>query len=312
MIPAEETFDGTWPFKPRFFDGTGFSQHYVDEGQGDPVVCLHGEPTWGYLYRNFIPSLSETNRVIVPDHMGFGKSETPQDRIYTIKTHAENLEALVKHLDLTNITLVMQDWGGSIGAGFTLRNSERVKRLCLLNTACGYGGTGKGMIEDDGPERLKRKFTPWFKYVKSHYDAGTYYDTVGDLGNHVLSVMKTVGFQNTAQVNDTWIRAYSTPFLTREECIGAIEFPLDALEGRILAYREEGMSLVDKLKGKPAMLAVGMMDGAIDPEVMFADFRALFPDGPIVRLPNAGHYCQEDVPETLVALIQQFMQMTPN
>lgn len=312
MIPSNETFDGTWPFTPHFFDGAGFSQHYVDEGQGDPIVCLHGEPTWGYLYRKFILPLSETNRVIVPDHMGFGKSETPQDRVYTVKTHAENLEALVKHLDLTNITLVMQDWGGSIGAGFTLRNSERVKRLCLLNTACGYGGTGKGMIEDDSPDRLKRKFMPWFKYVKSHYDAGTYYDTVGDLGNHVLSVMKTVGFQNTGQVDDTWIRAYSTPFPTREECIGAIEFPLDALEGRILAYREEGMPLVEKLKAKPAMLAVGMMDGAIDPEVQFADFKALFPDGPIVPLPNAGHYCQEDMPGTLVALIQQFVQMTGN
>ena len=310
MIPAEETFDGTWPFKPRFFNGAGFSQHYVDEGQGDPVVCLHGEPTWGYLYRKFIPPLSETNRVIVPDHMGFGKSETPQDRVYTIKTHAENLEALVEHLDLTNITLVMQDWGGSIGAGFTLRNSERVKRLCLLNTACGYGGTGKGMIEDDSPNRLKRKFTPWFKYVKSHYDAGTYHDTVGDLGNHIPSVMKMIGFQNTAQVDDTWVRAYSSPFPTREECIGAIEFPLDALEGRVLAYREEGMAMVDKLKAKPAMLAVGMMDGAIDPEVMFADFEALFPDAPIVRLPNAGHFCQEDAPGTLIALIQQFMQMS--
>ena len=310
MIPADETFDGTWPFVHLFFDGTGFKKHYIDEGEGDPIICLHGEPKWGFLYRNFIPPLAATHRVIVPEHMGFGKSETPQDRIYTIKTHSENLEALVEHLDLKNITLVMQDWGGSIGSGFALRHPDRVSRLCLLNTACGYGGTGKGMIEDNSPDRLKRKFTPWFKYVSEHYKAGTYRDAIGGLGDHILSIMKTVGFQDTAAVDDTWSRAYSMPVPTKEECLGAIEFPLDALEGRILEYRKEGLPLVNNLKSKPAMLAVGMKDGAIDPEVQFADFKALFPDGPIVRLPNAGHYCQEDAPETLVALIQQFIQMT--
>ena len=84
MIPSEETFNGTWPFTPHFSDASGFRQHYVDEGPRDAevLICLHGEPTWGYLYRNFIPRLSERYRVIVPDHMGFGKSETPQDRVY--------------------------------------------------------------------------------------------------------------------------------------------------------------------------------------------------------------------------------------
>ena len=72
MIPANETFDGTFPFEPHFSDAPGFRMHYVDEGEGEPVVLLHGEPTWGYLYRNFIPGLSETNRVVVvPDHMSF-------------------------------------------------------------------------------------------------------------------------------------------------------------------------------------------------------------------------------------------------
>src|SRR5919108_3740989 len=80
MIPADETFDGTFPFKPHFTNAPGFRMHYVDEGEGDPIVCLHGEPTWAYLYRNFIPPLSKRHRVIVPDHMGFGRSETPVDR----------------------------------------------------------------------------------------------------------------------------------------------------------------------------------------------------------------------------------------
>src|SRR5947209_19671417 len=80
MIDAQETFGGTWPFKAHYFDGNGFRMHYVDEGAGEALVCLHGEPTWGYLYRRFIGPLSRTHRVVVPDHMGFGKSETPRDR----------------------------------------------------------------------------------------------------------------------------------------------------------------------------------------------------------------------------------------
>ena len=98
MIAADETFDGTWPFEARFSEASGFRQHYVDEGprEGETILCLHGEPTWGYLYRNMIGPLAESYRVVVPDHMGFGKSETPQDREYTLRTHVENLEAFVK------------------------------------------------------------------------------------------------------------------------------------------------------------------------------------------------------------------------
>ena len=99
MIAEDETFDGTWPFAPFFFGGCGFKQHYVIEpGPGDPILLLHGEPTWGYLYRHFIPPLSRYGTVVVPDHMGFGKSETPQDRSYLIRDHVDNLEGLIDHL----------------------------------------------------------------------------------------------------------------------------------------------------------------------------------------------------------------------
>ncbi len=87
MIAESETFGGTWPYKANFCTVAGFSQHYVDEGSknSEVIICLHGEPTWGYLYRRFIESLSKTYRVVVPDHMGFGKSETPQIRIILSK-----------------------------------------------------------------------------------------------------------------------------------------------------------------------------------------------------------------------------------
>jgi haloalkane dehalogenase len=139
MIPAEETFDGTWPFAPHFSDASGFRQHYVDEGPrgGETILCLHGEPTWGYLYRHMIGPLAEEHRVVVPDHMGFGKSETPQDRIYTLQTHVENLERFVDDLGLDGLTIVCQDWGGPMAGAYALRNPQRVKRVFLMNTLFG-------------------------------------------------------------------------------------------------------------------------------------------------------------------------------
>ncbi len=303
MIEANETFDGSFPFAPHFSTAPGFRMHYVDEGAGEVIVCLHGEPTWGYLYRNFIPPLAQTHRVIVPDHMGFGKSETPQDREYTAKTHVENLTAFVEDLNLTDITLVGQDWGGVFAGAYTVRHPDRVKRLFLMNTLCGYGIGGR---EELPPIQSSR----WFEWIAGGIENGRTEAVLSNLGSTVLSVMKIIGFENTGAVDDTWIRAYSAPFPTPEECKGALEFPYDVHFGRILEYMVEGFPGVDALKSKPAMLAEGMKDHAIPPETAIADFKALWPDGRVVELPNAGHFCQEDEPDTLVALIQQFFQTT--
>jgi haloalkane dehalogenase len=298
MIHEDENFNGTWPFAPHFFGGNGFRMHYVDEGQGDPIVCLHGEPTWGYLYRRFIPRLSSNNRVIVPDHMGFGKSETPRDREYSLKAHVENLTHLIDNLDLKNITFVIQDWGGLIGCAYALRHPERVKRLFLLNTLSGYGNAPR-----DG-------LSPWFAFVKKHYDAGTWQEIIGNLDANALSIMKIMGFENSAAIDANWIAAYSAPFPTKQDCPGATEFPLDALLNRIAPYIKEGMPLIDGLKSKPAMLTVGMKDRTILPQRQIADFKAVWPNRPIVELPNAGHFSQEDAPDTIIALIQNFIQST--
>ncbi len=258
MIAADETFDGTWPFAPHFSTAAGFRQHYVDEGprDGEVIVCLHGEPTWGYLYRSFIPPLARDHRVVVPDHMGFGKSETPQDRVYTLQTHVENLEKLLDDLDLTDITFVCQDWGGPITGAYTIRHPDRVKRVFLMNTLFGYGGTT--------PPAEK---TPWFQWIEKHEEAGTLRGLLGELGSTVLSVMKIIGFQNSAAVDETWIRAYSAPFPDRESCIGAIEFPLDVHYSRFQKYVIEGLQTgnLEKVKAKPAMLASGDMDFGIAP-----------------------------------------------
>ncbi|MEM7098654.1 MAG: alpha/beta fold hydrolase [Pseudomonadota bacterium] len=304
MIDADETFSGTWPFAPHFSTVNGFRQHYVDEGRENDqvVICLHGEPTWGYLYRNFIPTLAQYYRVIVPDHMGFGKSETPQDKVYTMQTHVENLAGLIDELELTDITFVCQDWGGPITGAYTIRNPERVKRLALMNTLFGYGG------DQPNPEPSN-----WFKWIAHHYEAGTLEGILGELGSTVLSVMKIIGFENSSAVDDTWIKAYSAAFPDRPSCIGGIEFPLDVHLQRAFPYMLAGLETgnLDAVKAKPAMLALGLRDKAIRPENALADFKAIFPNGPISTFENAGHFCQEDIPQTLVALIHQFIQSNP-
>ena len=301
MIDAKETFNGSWPFKPNFFRGNGFSQHFVDEGPRDapPIILLHGEPTWGYIYRKFIPALSKKNRVIVPDHMGFGKSETPQDKEYTLKTHVENLSNLIEFLDLKNITFVGQDWGGPIIGAYSIRNIKNVKSYFLINTLFGYS-------REDRPQSL----SPWFKWIKNHYDDKTLDGILGELGSTVLSVMKIPNFTNSEVIDDDWINAYSSQFPDRASCKGAINFPLDALLNRMVPYILEGFKLGDlkSLRSKPAFLAYGMQDRAIEPDYAIRDFKALFPNSKVFKLPNAGHYSQEDEPEVLINLIKDFVK----
>jgi len=305
MIPLDETFDGTFPFSPHTFDGHGFVQHYVDEGprDGQVVVCLHGEPTWAYLYRHIIPRLSHRYRVIVPDHMGFGKSETPQDREYTLRAHTENLAALLDHLDVHDITFVMQDWGGPIGTAYTVRHPDRVKRLFLANTLAGYG-----RVDDDVPQI---RDSPWFRWIDESLRTGRADAVLRNLGTTILSVMKLLGMNNPEAVTDTWVRAYSSPFPTPESCIGGYEFPVDVHTGRIVDYVLEGLDGVPALQAKPAVLYEGMADRAIPPAYAIADFRSLWPDAPVVELPGVGHFCQEDAPDVLAAGIDHFIQANP-
>ncbi len=300
MINASETFNGTWTFKPNFFNGNGFAQHYIDEGPKDknPIIMLHGEPTWGYIYRNFIPKLSKKYRVIVPDLMGFGKSETPQDKEYTLKTHVENLTGLIKYLNLNNITFVGQDWGGPITGAYSIRNIDSVKGFVLINTLFGYS-----------KETRSKKLTPWFQWIKKHYEAGTLDGILGELGSTLLSVMKIPNFTNNQVINENWINAYSSQFPDRASCKGAINFPLDALLNRIVPFIIEGLKKgnLKSLCSKPAVLAYGMQDKAIDPDYAIRDFKALFPSSKVILMKNAGHYSQEDDPKTLIKLIEDFM-----
>jgi cis-3-alkyl-4-acyloxetan-2-one decarboxylase len=302
MIAADETFEGTWPFAPQFSEAAGFRQHYVDEGSGRPVLLLHGQPTWGYIYRRFIPALAARYRVVVPDHMGFGKSETPPDREYTLRTHVGNLTALIDALDLRDITLVMQDWGGPIGTGYAVRHPERIHSLVYMNTVQGYGAAGRR----DVPNPLE---TPWFRWIRDGLPTGRTEAVLSQLGSTILSVMQIVGLERLDRVDATFIRAYGAPFSTPAECKGAIEFPLDLALGRIRDFVREGAGGVAALRDKPALLIEGMLDRAIPPALALADFAGLWPSAPVIEVPGAGHYIQEDAPEVVVPALLTFLGM---
>ncbi|MEL0315832.1 MAG: alpha/beta hydrolase, partial [Halieaceae bacterium] len=183
---------------------------------------------------------------------------------------------------------------------YTIRHPDKVKRVALLNTLFGFGG-----------KQVNLERSEWFNWIAKHYEAGTLEGILGELDSTVLSVMKIIGFENSSSVDSNWLQAYSAPFPDRESCIGAIEFPLDVHLQRHREYIFSGLASgnLDAVKSKPAMLAVGLRDRAIRPENQIADFKALFPSAPVNTFEGAGHFCQEDIPEILVPLIHQFIQL---
>ena len=216
-------------------------------------------------------------------------------------SHVANLEALLNdELDTNDLTLVLQDWGGLIGGAYALRNPERVKRLFIMNTIL--------PIYEPGPEeRMAASLdSRWFRWVGPAIADGSLPIVLGSLSVTVLSMMKLIGFENLAVVDDTWVAAYSAPFATREEYKGAIEFPVDIFTGRAKLFEVGDAVSVAAIKQKPVMLAEGMRDRALPATATIAQF----PDAPVVELSQAGHFCQEDAPETLVVLIEQFIQQT--
>lgn len=125
-----------WPWRPRFAGVSGWRMHYVDEGAGDPVVLLHGNPTWGFLYRDFVAPLTRAGHcVVIPDMIGFGLSEKPtREEAHSLNGHIANLTALLRRLDLRRMTVVCHDWGGPTGLAFALSNRDRVSALVVMST----------------------------------------------------------------------------------------------------------------------------------------------------------------------------------
>lgn len=304
VIPHERTFNGSFPFSPHFSDASGFRMHYVDEGprEADVVLCIHGEPTWGYLFRSLIPRLSDAHRVIVPDHMGFGKSETPPNRSYWLQDHIDNLERLVLALDLRDITLVMHDFGGPVGMGMAARHPDRIRRVISTNGPTPFGQT-------DLLERLiaNAEVSPWFQWIARAERDGSLETVLGQLAFNILSTLKLNGFENHDVITDAWISAYGSPFASPADCSGAIGWAKGFATN---AHRfEVPTAAADRaIRAKPAMAIWGMADRTLHAAHFLPLFSDIFPSAPIHRLAGVGHYCLEDAPQEIGMLVSEFIR----
>lgn len=289
--PIDWTFGGTWPYTPRFFEHADVRLHYVDEGDGEPIVMLHGNPTWGYLYRNFIRPLSRTHRCIVPDHMGFGRSAKPLDHPYTLARHIDNLTALICDLDLRELTLVMQDWGGPIGLGFAVEHADRVKRLVILNTWA--------FLIADGMQ-----LAPLLELFRQPQTGEA---MVQGLNLFVEGFLPT-GIHHQTKL-DSFMPAYRAPFPDWNSRIGTLAFPRDIPVGNdhpsapTMCRIQDNLGRIDV----PTTIIWGMKDPAIPPPVIEA-WRSVYPHADVHRLETASHFLQEDEPEQIVELVQAFLQ----
>ena len=307
MIKAEETFNGTFPFRANFKEISGFKMHYVDEGSGEVVLCLHGQPTWGYLYRQVIPLLSGRYRVVVPDNMGFGKSETPPNKAYRLQEHMDNLIELVEYLGFENITLVVHDWGGPIGSGLLKQKPDVVKRIVVMNSLLPLGSEQENKLLAEGIGT-----SPWFHMMGGLYENGTFDPVVKNLFQYATVSLMTdhLGFEKRTNITEDWIRAYSEPFKTEEETRAAVAFPKSIVDGSNDLWHPFDEDELKVARSKPTIMIEGLKDKGLPPELYMAIFRESFPEGQVYELPRAGHFLQEDEPQAVASLIDQFIRTT--
>lgn len=301
-VPASETFDGTWPFEARFTEAPGFPMHYIDEGAGsETLLLLHGEPTWGYLFRQQIPAWSRHARVVAPDHMGFGKSATPADRSYWLKDHVDNIEAFVLALNLQDITLVMHDFGGPVGMGLAARHPDRIKRIISVN-----GPTPFGQPDLVDQVTANASVSPWFQWILHAEEQGILEEVLGHLDFNILSTLKLNGFVRNEIVTGTWIEAYRAPFPTPDYALGAIGWAKGfAIGAHEFAVPDETTSAA--IMGKPSLLIWGMEDHTLNPQHFVPLFQQLFPAATVHRLEGVGHYSPEDAPNLVTELVLEFL-----
>lgn len=301
-VAAHETFDGTWPFEPHYMNAPGFKMHYVDEGDGaEALLLLHGEPTWGYLFRQQIPVWSRHARVIAPDHMGFGKSAAPQDRTYWLQDHIDNLETFVLTLDLREITLVMHDFGGPVGMGLAVRHPDRIKRIISVN-----GPTPLG--QPDLIERVMANagVSPWFQWIFRAEERGILEEVLGHLDFNILSTLKLNGFERNEIATESWINAYCAPFPTRAHAVGAIGWAKGFATG-MHRFEEPDEAARRALRKIKAIAVWGDEDRTLRAEHFLPLFRHSFPDASVHRLAGVGHYSPEDAPDAVAQLVVDFL-----
>ena len=272
-----------YPFAPHWLEIGTERMHYVDEGHGDPVLLLHGEPTSSFLWRKIIPQLP--GRVVAPDLIGFGRSDKPEDvGWYSYDRHVDSVARLVQELDLTGLTLVVHDWGGPIGLRVAVEHPERVDRLVLLNTGIGGGSAPS--------ER-------WLRFR----------EVVRELGG-ALDIGRLVEAGTAQGLDDDVRAAYDAPFPTPESKAGALAFP-EMVPTEPEHPNTAPMNKVrDALRewDKPALVVWGAED-TILPDGIARAMVELIPGarGPVL-LDGASHFLQEDRPDEVADAIRGLLR----
>lgn len=283
----EEQFNNLpdYPYAPHYAEINGGRMHYLDEGQGEPLLCLHGEPSWSYLYRHFIPPLRSNYRVICPDLFGFGRSDKPSEIAdYTYGFHFDSLRKLLDHLQLDKITIVVQDWGGLLGLGLVGAEPERFARLVIMNTFLPVG---------DRP--MPAAFTAWKMFA---------------LHSPVFQIGKVIRMGTARSLGPGVEAAYDAPFPSKKYKAGARAFPAIVPVKPDDPGVPEMQKARDVLKAwtKPALVVWSDKD----PIMKGADrwFNAHIPSRsgqPEIIVNDAGHFLQEDAPQEIAGHIARFM-----
>jgi haloalkane dehalogenase len=275
-----------YPFASKFFATPFGKMHYVDEGEGKPIVFVHGNPSWSFGFRNVIKGLRKNYRCIAPDHLGFGLSDKPLDWSYLPEEHAKNLADLLDSLDLNEITLVVNDWGGPTGLSYALRSPERIANIVILNT--------------------------WLWSVKSDwYYQGFSKFVGGPIGRFLIrkrnffarDIVKAA-FGDKTKLTPEIHKHFLKPFAKVEERKGSWVFPKQIIGssewlGSLWSQRE-------KLNEKNCLIAWGMKDVAFK-EKELNRWRAAFPEAKVIRYSTCGHFVAEEEAVDLTKQIKTMM-----
>jgi len=278
-IPGE-----LFPFQHRYVRlTTGERIHYVDAGEGEVLLLLHGNPTWSFVYRKLIPLLQPSFRCIALDYPGFGLSEAPEGFDFTPRAHSYTVERFVDALEIRALTIVCQDWGGPIGLGLGIRRPDLVTRIVAGNTFA---------WPIDGDPRIR-----WF----SSFMGGPLGRTAAYWFNGVVRLFLREGFHTGLTAQER--RMFLAPFRSRRNRWPTAFFPKQLIQAHaFLSEVEEGLSV---LQDRPTLLVWGTGDHAFR-ELYRERFEQLFPDHRTVLLKNAGHFWQYDAPEEVAAALHSW------
>jgi pimeloyl-ACP methyl ester carboxylesterase len=294
--PLPASIRDRWPYAARFADVNGWRMHYVDEGEGDPIVLLHGNPTWGFLYRDVIsPLVASGRRVIVPDMIGFGLSEKPtREQAHTLDGHTANLTALMRRLDLKRIALVCHDWGGPTGLSFAMSNPDRIRTLTVMST----------WAWPMPPAEFHTRIFPW-RMMHAPL-VGPYL-----LGNHkalagrgvYLSVVDRKKFAATAQ--SAYEDVLPDPASRLLIWVWPRWIPLDR-EARAFE-RFEWLERKLSQSTFPTQIIWGREDEVFDAETFSNRFKRMMPHAEGPHLVTGRHFLQEDSGVEIAWLIATFL-----